>query len=161
MPYLGSREPLAAAGLDVLYCRSRELTLNHMATVVTESRKKSDRRESKQLTIRLRIMIIPYEDRYLAECIDLNICVLRNSPEEAQQELLNAIHGYLATVFDDREAKAEFAKTGMVSGLIPRHSPRIRRLLYTVLSIRGAFSALSGSLDHARAVATTVQQTCR
>jgi predicted RNase H-like HicB family nuclease len=59
-------------------------------------------------------------DRYIAECIDLDILAEGNTREEAIADLQQALHGYFLTVFDG----------SITEGLIPRPAPLSHRLRY-------------------------------
>ena len=78
----------------------------------------------------LRAIAFPDGGGYLAECIDLNLMVRRESMEEATQSLESAIAGYFQTVADDPSARSELTHSGRVRGLVPRPSPLIRRFNY-------------------------------
>src|ERR1039457_3549194 len=67
---------------------------------------------------------------FIAECVDLDIMVRANNPEEAQASLECALLGYLKTV---RET-AEWS-------LLRRPSPLIHRLQYQVVRLRAALGS--------------------
>jgi hypothetical protein len=58
-------------------------------------------------------------DRFVAECLDLDITVEENTLNKAVRSLNNAIEGYVTVALE-----------GDVHGLIPRPSPLSHRLLY-------------------------------
>ena len=88
----------------------------------TKARGKSA--DSRPLThIILRAIASPDEGGYIAECIDLNLMVRRDTMEQA-------IVGYLHTVCSDQSAASELLQHGRVQGLVPRPSPLPRRLRY-------------------------------
>lgn len=95
----------------------------------TKARGKSA--DSRPLThIILRAIASPDEGGYIAECIDLNLMVRRDTMEEATRSLEQAIVGYLHTVCSDQSAASELLQHGRVQGLVPRPSPLPRRLRY-------------------------------
>jgi hypothetical protein len=65
------------------------------------------------------------DGKIFAECIDLDIAVIRNSIPEAKRELNHAIHGYLQTVVSQ----------GWINDFVPRPSPLISRLRYRFFKI--------------------------
>jgi predicted RNase H-like HicB family nuclease len=64
---------------------------------------------------------------YTAECIDLDLMVRRESPQQAMVELKQAIRGYLAV-----------SVKGDYRGLIPRPSPLKHRIRYHFYALRAA-----------------------
>jgi hypothetical protein len=71
--------------------------------------------------VTLRVMVVPYGRDFLAECVDLNLMVIRPTAEAAARSLEDAMTGYLETVFE---------KPDQIEGLYPRPSPLSRRLKY-------------------------------
>jgi predicted RNase H-like HicB family nuclease len=78
----------------------------------------------------LRAIVFPDHGGYIAECIDLNLMVRRDTMEEATRSLEQAIVGYLRTVCSDQSAAPEPFQLCRVPGLVPRPSPLFRRLRY-------------------------------
>ena len=83
-------------------------------------------------SITLRCLAYRDKTSYIAECIDLNLIVRRDSIEQATSTLESAIGGYLVTVLEDRQSLKQFSETGEVKGLLPRPSPLSHRLRYHV-----------------------------
>jgi hypothetical protein len=79
----------------------------------------------------LRCYVRRGDDRYIAECIDLNIIVVRHSAAEARRVLDEAIAGYLQTVLEDGHR---------IDGLLPRPSPLSHRAYYHFLALRAALT---------------------
>ena len=78
----------------------------------------------------LRCMVYPNKPgEYTAECIDLDIMVRANTPQEAFHQIRAAIKGYLAVVSE-----------GETEGLLPRPSPLGHRFRYHCLVLRAALT---------------------
>jgi hypothetical protein len=71
------------------------------------------------------------DGKVFAECIDLDVAVIRNSIPEAKRELNHAIHGYLQTVVSQ----------GWTNDLVPRPSPLTSRLRYRFFKILSWFGS--------------------
>jgi predicted RNase H-like HicB family nuclease len=79
-------------------------------------------------------MVFPHNGKYIAECIDLDVAVSRQTPEEAQAELRDAMKGYLETVL-----------AGDPAGLLPRKSPFSHRLRFRLMSLQAALFSRKNS----------------
>ena len=90
----------------------------------------------------LRCIVRPYEDAYVAECIDLNLLVKRRTAREAALALEDAIFGYLEAVVEHQQSFSELEANGCVKGLLPRPSPLGRRAQYHMYCL---LAALQGS----------------
>jgi hypothetical protein len=86
----------------------------------------------------LRGLVYPDGGSYIAECIDLNIMVQRDSAKEAANSLADAIQGYLDTVLSNKSDLDRFVRDGRVEGLIPRPSPLPHRARYHMFCFRAA-----------------------
>lgn len=95
-----------------------------------ESRKRRD--------MTLRCYVYKRGDHYLAECIDLDIAVVRDSVADARKELEAAVLGYVLTVFEGAGEGA--LESGAVDDLIPRPSPWSHRAHYHFLLLRAALT---------------------
>ena len=85
----------------------------------------------------LRCMAHRRKNRYVAECIDLNLVATAATPEDALRSLKLAIAGHLKVSL---EGASDLEKqTGLVKGLIPRPSSWRRRLVYHMLCLLAAF----------------------
>jgi predicted RNase H-like HicB family nuclease len=85
----------------------------------------SSRKRSR--SVPLRCIIERKGDLYLAECIDLDIAVTADSLEAAQKGLMDAIQGYLESVFS----------LGEQDRMIPRPAPISHRIRYYLSAIPG------------------------
>jgi hypothetical protein len=68
-------------------------------------------------------------DKWVAECIDLDLMVKARTPDLAARGLQDAMLGYLKTAIE-----------GDSSGLLPRPSPLSHRLRYHWFCLRAAFA---------------------
>ncbi len=82
-------------------------------------------------------------DRYIAECIDLDILAEGNTREEAIGSLQEAMYGYVATVVDGQS----------IRGLIPRPSPLSHRIRYYLQLAKDGLKRLSDRNHHTSAKA--------
>ena len=76
----------------------------------------------------LRCYLYPEDGEVVAECIDLDIVVIRQTAPEAKQALTEAIIGYIDTAVEGAESEME--RTHRVKGLLPRPSPMSHRMRY-------------------------------
>ena len=88
--------------------------------------------------VTLRALVYRTNDGFVAECIDLNLMVLRRSSEEAAKSLESAVVGYVQTVLSDGSSAQQMVNTGHVDGLLPRPSPASHRLRYHLYCLRAA-----------------------
>lgn len=87
--------------------------------------------------IPLRCFVHPEgSDRFIAECIDLNLMAEGSTPYEASESLFAAMEGYLEVVYDGPHPD--------LKGLVPRPSPLSRRLRYHWESLKCAIARLFG-----------------
>ncbi len=81
-----------------------------------------------------RCMVFSHDHGYIAESIDLNLALFRDSPEEAAKELEKTMAGYVDVVCN-----------GDITGLIPRRSPFSHRLRFSLLLLKSViFPARDG-----------------
>ena len=85
----------------------------------------------------LRCMVRRRKNRYVAECIDLNLVAMASTPGDALRSLKSAIVGHLKVSLDGASNLEK--QTGLVKGLIPRPSSWRRRLVYHMLCLLAAF----------------------
>lgn len=80
----------------------------------------------------LRLRCFYYRDgsKYVAECIDLDLAVERDTAADAVGELQVAMYGYLEAVFDGQSIK----------GLVPRPSPLSHRIRYHLEHFKASLS---------------------
>lgn len=73
---------------------------------------------------------------HYAVCIDLNLVTWRESPQEAQKSLMDAVHGYLQTAAEVAESPKEF------ENLLSRRAPFFPyRLTYHSIALLAALSS--------------------
>lgn len=111
-----------------------------MSPVVHDTKAQSRQQATVQCSRSLTLRCLAYRDSisYVAECLDLNLLVRRESAEQAMQSLEEAIRGYLLSVLDTKQDLQRFVKTGSIDGLLPRPSPlshRIRYHMYLVAAL--------------------------
>ena len=110
-----------------------------VAELVSRKREKPSHKREQARRVTLRGLVYPDSGSYIAECVDLNIMVRRDSAEEAFRGMQDAVSGYLETVFENEEDARMFAETGKAEGLIPRPSPLSHRLRYDAFCLVAAF----------------------
>jgi predicted RNase H-like HicB family nuclease len=102
----------------------------HQAKPMKARGQSADSKPLTHIILRAIAFLDPDDGGYIAECIDLNLMVRRDTMEEAIRSLEEAIVGYLHTVCCDQSAASELVQYGRVQGLVPRPSPLFRRLRY-------------------------------
>lgn len=101
-----------------------------MSVVAEDQEVRSEKRRNNMLPKGLVLRCVIYPNKpgeYTAECIDLDIMVRRETPQQAMVELKQAITGYLAV-----------SLKGDYTGLVPRPAPLTHRIRYHLYALRAA-----------------------
>ncbi len=97
---------------------------------VIEPSGKSRVLNAEDLSFVLRCYVAPRNDKYVAECVDLDLMTRADTPEAAMGKMAEAIIGYLKVALEgDRD------------GLVPRPSPFSHRLYYHYLCFLASFTS--------------------
>jgi len=101
-----------------------------VSSALLETKPKVRNRMLLKHSITLRCVAYRDGDSYIAECIDLNLLVRRESISEAACSIEDAIRGYMVTLLDNEDSLKELMGGGKIKGLLPRPSPLSHRLRY-------------------------------